>query len=196
VKRFNTVDDYLNGLTHWKPEITRLREVLLTTGLDETIKWGAPCYTYQGKNIVGIGGFKSYFGLWFFQGALLQDKQELLINAQEGRTKAMRQWRMQAMKEIKPAIIKKYVAESIQLVDAGKEIKADRAKPLVVPAELERAFQKHKRARTIFQGFTIGKQREYAEYIADAKQAATKSKRIEKIMPMILDGMGLNDKYK
>ncbi len=196
MKRFKTVEDYLNSLQQWKPEIARLRKILLKTDLQETIKWGSPCYTYQGKNVVGIGGFKSYFGLWFFQGALLPDNQQLLINAQEGRTKALRQWRMQTSKDIKPAIIKAYVSDAVKLVDAGKEIKPNRGKPVVVPVQLEQALKKHKRVHTIFGGLTVGQQREYADYISEAKQEATKTKRIEKILPMILDGVGLNDKYK
>lgn len=196
MNRFKTVDQYINRLELWKPEITRLREILIATGLQETIKWGAPCYTHQGKNVVGVGGFKSYFGLWFFQGALLSDKHKLLINAQEGRTKALRQWRMQTMKEIQPAKIRAYVGEAVKLVEAGKAIKPNRAKPVVIPAELEQAFKRNKRAHAMFKDFTIGKQREYTEYIAEAKQQATKSKRLEKILPMILDGVGLNDRYK
>ena len=196
MKRFKTVDAYMKSLKQWEPEITRLREILLTTDLEETTKWGAPCYTHKDKHVVGIGGFKSYFGLWFFQGALLEDKHKLLVNAQEGRTKAMRQWRMKSSKDIKSRTIKSYVSEAIKLVDAGKQIKPDRAKPVVVPPQLENAFKKHKKAHANFKGFTIGKQREYAEYIASAKRAETKSKRIEKILPMIVEGVGLNDKYK
>lgn len=91
-----------------------------------------PCYTYNGQNVVGIGGFKSYLGLWFFQGALLKDKKHVLINAQEGTTKALRQWRTQSAKEIKPAAIKTYVREAIQLVKDGEKIGSQKKKPLAV----------------------------------------------------------------
>ena len=180
MKRFKTVDEFMKSIDHWKPEITRLRQILLTTSLEETTKWGSPCYTHKGKNVVGIGGFKSYFGLWFFQGALLPDKQNLLVNAQEGRTKAMRQWRMQTMKEIKPTISNLMWPIRSNLLMPARKLKPNRAKPVVVPAELEKAFKKHKRAHTIFKEFTIGKQRDFAEYVSDAKQQATKSKRIDK----------------
>ena len=128
--------------------------------------------------------------------ALLNDDQGALINAQEGKTKALRQWRMSSKKDIKARVIKAYVKEAIALSQSGTEIKADRSKAVVVPPELKRALAKHKRAQSAFRGFTKGKQREFAEYISDAKRAETKQKRLEKILPMIVAGVGLNDKYR
>lgn len=87
MKRAKSVDDYVDQSDQWRDEIRRLREILRSTNLLEEIKWGAPCYTCKGKNVVGLGAFKSYFGLWFHQGALLKDDQKVLINAQEGVTK-------------------------------------------------------------------------------------------------------------
>ena len=111
-----TVDEYLDNAKHWQDELRKVRKILLSTGLTETIKWGGPVYTNaDGKNVVGIGGFKSYFGLWFFEGAALEDKEEVLINAQPGKTKMLRQWRMTSVKEIRPAVIKKYVKEAAAL---------------------------------------------------------------------------------
>jgi uncharacterized protein YdeI (YjbR/CyaY-like superfamily) len=94
MKRANSVDEYIADAGTWKNELKRLREILRSTELKEEVKWGGPCYTCDGKNVVGIAGFKSYFGLWFHQGALLKDPKKVLMNAQEGKTKAMRQWRM------------------------------------------------------------------------------------------------------
>jgi uncharacterized protein YdeI (YjbR/CyaY-like superfamily) len=122
MKRFKTVDEYVASREHWQDEIRRVREILLSTPLTEDVKWGAPCYTFDDKNVVGIGGFKSYFGLWFFHGASLKDPKKVLINAQEGKTKALRQWRMKSAKEIKPAVIRAYVREAIQLVRDGQKI--------------------------------------------------------------------------
>lgn len=156
----------------------------------------APCYTYLGKNVVGIGAFKSYFGLWFFQGTLLPDKNKQLISAQEGKTKALRQWRMTSAADIKPTMIKRYVKEAIAVVDAGREIRADRSQPVIVPAELQRAVRRFKGATAGFRGLSKGLQREYAEHIATAKRADTKQRRIDKILPMIAAGKGLNDKYR
>ena len=98
--------------------------------------------------------------------------------------------------DIKVRAIKSYVKEAMELAAAGKEIKADRSKPVLVPPELQKALTKNKKAHSMFESFGKGKQREFAEYISDAKRAETKQKRLEKILPMILDGVGLNDKYR
>lgn len=197
MKRYRTVDDYFSELKIWKPELEKLREVLLATELEETVKWGMPYYTYQRKNVVGISGFKSYFGLWFTQGALLKDNSNLLINAQDGTTRAMRQWRMTSAKDIKVRTIKAYVKEAIGHIEEGKEIKSKPpSETVVVPPELIAALKGNKAANTSFKKFTPFKQKEFANYIADAKRAETKLKRLEKILPMILDGTGLNDKYR
>jgi len=191
-----TVDDYIERAELWSDELARLRDILRSTGLDETIKWGAPCYTSGGKNIVGIAAFTSYVGLWFHQGAQLSDPEGVLINAQPGTTKAMRQWRFTSAKEIKTRAIKAYVKEAIAIETAGKAIKPDRAKPLVVPAELRDALATNAAAKAGFDALTKGKQREYADHISEAKRDATKLRRIEKILPLIAAGVGLHDKYR
>lgn len=196
MKRHESVDAYVDSLDKWKDEIVRLRQILNSTQLQECVKWGAPAYTYQGKIVIGLAAFKEHFGIWFHQGALLKDKNGVLINSQEGKTKALRQWRMQSAKEIKPAVIKSYVKESIENIEKGAEIKPDRNKPISIPPELAQALKKNKKAQATFAGLTPGKQREYAEYISDAKRLETKQNRIEKILPMIISGVGLNDKYK
>ncbi|MCK5749525.1 MAG: YdeI/OmpD-associated family protein [Oricola sp.] len=191
-----TPDAYFAKESPWREELAAVRKALLATGLDEEIKWGSPFYTLEGKHIVGLTAFKNYFCLWFPQGALLKDDKKVLMNAQEGVTKAQRQWRMTSAKEIKPALIKSYVKEAAALAREGKEIKADRSKPLVVPPELKAALAKDKKAKTAFEVMTKTYQREYADYIAEAKQAATKERRLEKILPMIAAGKGLHDKYR
>ena len=196
MKRSKSVDDYIRDAEQWRPELKRLREILNTTKMKEEVKWGAPCYTHNDKNVVGVGSFKSYFGLWFHQGALLTDDNKVLLNAQEGKTKALRQLRMTSGKEIKAAVIKRYVDEAIEHIDAGHQIKADRRKPIDMPSELQRALRRHKGSLAAFRELRIGLQREYAEYISSAKRNETKRKRIEKILPMISVGAGLNDKYR
>jgi len=196
MQRAKSVEDYIANASHWQDELVRLREILRSTSLTEEIKWGAPCYTWKGKNVVGIGAFKSYYGLWFHQGALLKDDNKVLVNAQEGKTRALRQWRMKSSSEIKPAVIKRYVKEAIGHVDAGREIKADRAKTVEVPDELRKAMRRHKGASAAFRELTPGRQREYSEYVASAKRDDTKQKRINKILPMIVAGVGLNDRYR
>jgi len=196
MKRYKTVDDYIDGSENWQDELRQLRDILNATELTEEVKWGGPCYTYDGKNVVGIGAFKSYLGLWFHQGALLKDDKKVLVNAQEGKTKALRQWRMNSAKEIKPALIRRYVKEAIQLVKDGKSIEPAKKKAVVVPPELRKALQKNKMVQTKFGELTPGRQREYADYIAEARRDTTKQSRIEKILPMIKDGRGLNDRYR
>lgn len=191
-----SADDYYRTAELWADEQRRLRDILQSTGLTETIKWGGPCYTYKGKNVVGVGAFKSYFGLWFHQGALLADKHDVLINAQSGKTRAQRQWRMQAASDVKAAIIRKYVREACEHIDAGREIRPDRRKPLVVPDDLRAALRRRKGATAAFNGMRKGLQREYADYVGDAKRDDTRKRRIEKILPMIIAGKGLNDRYR
>lgn len=191
-----TPDDYFDNLERWSDELRKLRGIATSTELAEEIKWGMPCYTLNGKNIVGMGGFKSYFGLWFHQGALLKDEKGVLMNAQEGKTKAARQWRMQSAADIKPQIIKRYLNEAITLAKAGKEITPSRKKPLIIPPELKAALAKNKNAAAAFEKLTPGLRREYADYITDAKRADTKERRLKKILPMIAKGVGLYDQYK
>ena len=197
MKRFKSVDEFLAGTEQWQEELALLRKILLSCDVEETVKWGAPAYTYRGKNVVGIGAFKSYVGLWFHQGALLTDEAGVLINAQEGVTRAMRQWRFASKKEIKTRLIKQYVKEAIGLVEAGKQIKPVRKKKtVVIPSELKVALGKNKKAKANFAAMTPGCRREYADYIAAAKRDETKERRLKKILPMILAAKGLNDKYR
>lgn len=195
MQKAKSVDDYYAN-TPWHDEIARIRKILLATPLTEELKWGAPCYTFDGQNVVGVASFKSYFGLWFHQGALLRDEANVLINAQKGTTKALRQWRMSSAADIKVGVVKSYVKEAIQLVKDGRKIEPARNKPVVVPPELKTAFNKNAKAAKAFDKLRMGLQREYANYITDAKQSATKTRRIEKILPMIVSGNGLNDKYR
>lgn len=191
-----SVDDYLDQQSLWQVELRRLATILRSTGLDEAIKWGVPVFSYKGKNLVGLSGFQAYFGLWFYQGALLKDPHGVLINAQEGKTRALRQWRMSSAREIKSTWIKKLVAEAIQLQDSGQEIKPRRSRPLVIPPELESALRQDSVAETSFAALSPGCQREYADHIAEAKRAETRQRRLAKILPMIKRQQGLNDRYR
>ena len=196
MQSFKTVDEFISQAKQWKEELMQLREILRETKLTEGIKWGAPIYTYKGKNVVGMAGFKSYVGLWFHQGALLKDPKKKLINAQEGVTKALRQWRMASGKEIDARAIKAYVKEAIGHVEDGKEIKPLPRKKTAIPKELAAALKKNPAAGKAFKLLAPFKQREYSEYIAEAARPETKEKRIGKILPLVQKGMGLNDKYR
>lgn len=194
-----TVDEYIERQDRFGVEVARLRAILLKTGLDEAVKWGAPAYMHKGKNVVGIAAFKEHFALWFFQGALLSDPEGLLGVSEGSSAKAMRQWRMESKKDIKAKAIASYVKEAVTLQEAGKQIKPK--KPVKkgsvdLPPELAAALKKRAKAKKGYDALTPGKQREYANYIAEAKRDATKQSRIEKILPMIEAGVGLHDKYR
>lgn len=196
MKQSKTVDDYVNLAHDWQSELSALRQILLTMALDETIKWGMPCYTYQGKNVVGLGAFKTYFGLWFHQGALLSDSNSVLINAQEGTTRAQRQWRMRSASDIQPALVKSYIEEAIQLVRDNRRIAPRSRSTIPIPNELMRRLSSCSEARKAFESLRPAQKREYSEYIVSARRPDTKQRRIDKILPMILDGQGLNDRYR
>lgn len=196
MKKAATADAYFRDAPNWREELLALRRILLAQGLVEEIKWGSPVYTAGGVNVAGLAGFKSYFGLWFFQGALLKDKDNVLMNAQEGRTKAQRQWRMSSMTDIKPALVAKYVKEAMGLAQRGEAIAKSPSRKLKMPADLDEALGKNKKAAAAFAKLTPGRQREYADYVDEAKLSATREKRILKILPMIAAGGGLNDKYR
>lgn len=196
MKKYDSVDHYMTSIQSFKHEAHLLRQIVLSTGLDECIKWSMPCYTAEGKNIVGLGVFKSYFGLWFFDGAEIDDKHNVLINAQTGKTRAMRQWRMTSADEIKPRIIKSYIKAARQVVADGKTLKPQKSKSLAVPPELQTALDSNNRLAKEFASLRPARQREFAEYIAEAKRIDTKLRRIEKITPMILENIGLHDQYR
>ena len=189
-------EEYAEKHQKWKEQLQQLRELLLSTELEETIKWGAPTYVLNNKNVVGLGAFKNHCALWFFNGALFQQNTELLFNAQEEKTKALRQIRFKENDQLQLSVLKKYVEEAIQLQKAGKEIKPKKNKPLTIPSELKEAFQKDTELKSAFEKFTKGKQREFTEHIANAKREATRISRLQKCIPMINAGIGLNDKYR
>ena len=189
-------DAWFESAESWRTELLTLRDIVLSTGLEESLKWGVPCYTLDGKNVVAIAAFKSYFGLWFFQGAFLEDKRGVLVNAQEGRTKGQRQWRFDGSEPIPARVVKSYVNQAANNAKEGNEIKPQRQTKVDVPPELEAALRAKPKAAKAFAALTPGRQREYAQYVAEAKRDETKAKRIEKILPMIGAGVGLNDKYR
>lgn len=191
-----TADDWFASAAQWRNEVAALRKLALAMGLDEEMKWGMPCYTHAGKNVVGIGSFKSYFGLWFYQGALLEDPDGVLHNAQAGKTKAMRQWRMQAARDARPAAIRRYLQEAIRLAEAGREIPVARSGEFTLPDELAAALKASSKTRSAFEELSPGRQREYASFVAEAKREDTRRRRVDKILPMILRGVGLNDRYR
>ena len=191
-----TVPEYLEAHAEWRSVLDRLRTVVAESELKETVKWGAPCYTFQGKNLIGLAAFKDFVSIWFHQGALLRDECGVLVNAHEGRTKALRQWRIRTEDEIDERLLRSYVEESIENQRQGREIKADRNKPLEIPDELAAVLAENQDLHERFDALSPGKRREFAEHVAEAKREETRKKRLEKILPMILAGQGLHDKYR
>ena len=174
----------------WKAEIAAMQRVLAGFPMKEERKWGKPTYTVDGKNIVILQGFKEYFGLGFFQGALLKDSKKLLV--QLGQVHAGRVMKFTSAKEItaKAATIKAYVREAIAVEKAGLRMKPKRTSDLPVPEELRERFRKDPRAKRAFEALTPGRQRGYLYHFAAAKQSATRTARIDKAMPAIFDGRG------
>jgi uncharacterized protein YdeI (YjbR/CyaY-like superfamily) len=188
---------YIVKQNKWTQELHLLRSFLLELDLKEDIKWGVPAYIYKGKNVLGMSAFKNYFGLWFHQGVFLRDEANVLMNAQDGKTKAMRQWRFNSLEDLDKNMIQSYVLEAMKNVEQGKEIKpVKNKKPLLIPDYLKIAFEKDQQLSSKFEELTLTKKREFTEYISEAKRESTREKRLEKIIPMILAGTGLNDKYR
>jgi len=197
MKKIHSVEEYIETNEHFSDALTILRNIINSTGLNETIKWSAPVYDLSGKNVVGLGAFKNHFGIWFFNGVFLKDEHNLLVNAQEGKTKALRQMRFESINDINKKAVLTYVKEAIDNQKAGKEIKPNRSKKeTVIPQELKAMLNKNATLRKSFNALTPSKQREYCEHITTAKREATKLSRLGKITPMILQGVGLYDKYK
>lgn len=190
-----SVEAYLQKHDKWRKALETLRDVLRKTESQETVKWGLPTYTVNGKNVVGFAAFKEHIALWFHNGALLRDEHNVLVNAQEGKTKALRQWRFTSETEIEKDKVRLYVEEAIANQKQGKEIKPEK-KELVIPQELLLKLQENRSFREKFEALAPYKQREYAGYIEEAKRETTRYARLEKIIPLILEGKGLHDQYR
>jgi len=174
----------------WDAEIAAMRRVLAGVAMKEECKWGKPTYTVDGKNIVIIQGFKDYFALGFFQGALLKDPRKVLV--QLGQVQAGRVMKFTSAKEItaQAATIKAYVREAIAVEKAGLRMKPKKTSDFPVPEELSERFRKDPRFKRAFEALTPGRQRSYLHHFAAAKQSATRTARIEKAMPAIFEGRG------
>ena len=173
----------------WQAEITELQKVLAGFDFREECKWGKPCYTMNGKNVVIIQGFKDYCALGFFQGALLKDPKKLLV--QPGQVQAARVMKFTSAKEIatKVATIKAYVREAVAAEKAGMKVDT-KPRELPAPEELKEKFRKDPRFKRAFKALTPGRQRGYLYHFAGAKQSRTRTARIEKAAPAIFEGRG------
>ena len=174
----------------WEAEIAETRRVLAGLAMKEERKWGNPTYTVDGKNVVILQGFKEYFALGFFQGALLKDPKKVLV--QLGQVQAGRVMKFSSARDItaKAATIKAYVREAIAVEKAGLRVKPRKTSDFPVPEELTARFRRDPRFKRAFEALTPGRQRSYLYHFAAAKQPVTRLARIEKAMPAIFEGRG------
>lgn len=194
-ERNTKIDPYFNKLKNWKEEFELLREIVLDCGLTEEFKWMHPCYTLDGKNIVLIHGFKEYCALLFHKGALLKDPHGILIQQTEN-VQAARQLRFtnaQTIREMQ-LIIQDYIEEAVQNEKAGLQVELKKHDEYTLPEELANKFVEIPDLKTAFEGLTPGRQRAYIMHFSSPKQSKTRESRVEKYIPHILDGKGLNDK--
>ncbi|WP_297692622.1 DUF1801 domain-containing protein [uncultured Eudoraea sp.] len=190
------IEAYYSKTQKFKEGIAQLREIVLKTELVETLKWGSPVYTINNKNVLGILAFKNHFGLWFFNGVFLSDPKGVLVNAQEGKTKSMRHWKFKSERDIDEAVVLSYIEEAIANQKKGFEIKPSPKTEIIIPKLLKDVLLENPGLNEQFNTMAPYKQRDYCGYISEAKQQKTKESRLDKIIPMISKGIGLNDKYK
>lgn len=188
------VDEFLSKAKKWKEEYEKLRNIVLDCELNEDFKWMHPCYTFEGKNIVLIHGFKEYCAVLFHKGALLKDAHGILIQQTEN-VQAARQIRFTNVQEIveMETILKAYIYEAIEVEKAGLKVNFKKNTEFIIPEELQNKFDEIPALKTAFKSLTPGRQRAYILYFSGPKQSKTRESRIEKYMQKILNGKGLND---
>ncbi|MEO8855199.1 MAG: YdeI/OmpD-associated family protein [Ginsengibacter sp.] len=188
------VDWYFEKDTKWQKEFKLLRAIIVDCGLNEELKWGNPCYSFEGNNIVLIHGFKEYCALLFFKGSLLKDEHSILIQ-QTANVQAGRQARFTNIKEITKlkSTLKAYIYEAIEVDKAGLKVPMKKTKEFGMPEEFEKKLSEDNELKRAFQSLTPGRQRGYLLYFSQPKQSKTRESRIEKYEKAILDGKGLND---
>ncbi len=188
------VDWFFEKEEKWRSEVAEMRKIVLDCHLTEDLKWGCPCYTYEKKNIVLIHVFKEYCAFLFFKGALMKDPKKILIQQTEN-VQSARQVRFTNVKEIKALAsdLKKYIFQAVEVEESGEKVELKKTKEFAVPEELTAKFKKDPALEKAFGELTPGRQRAYILHFSQPKQAATRESRIEKCVPLIMEGKGLND---
>jgi uncharacterized protein YdeI (YjbR/CyaY-like superfamily) len=188
------VDSFIERADQWKEEYNKLRAIVLDCGLTEELKWGVPCYTVNGKNVVLIHGFKEYCAVLFVKGALLKDTHRILITQTEN-VQAARHVRFTNMREIEAVepVLKAYIYEAAEAEKDGRKVQFKGTAEFSMPDELQNKLDENPELRSAFEALTPGRQRAYLLYFSQPKQAKTREARIEKCTPQILNGKGLND---
>jgi uncharacterized protein YdeI (YjbR/CyaY-like superfamily) len=188
------VDAILSKAKQWRGEFEKLRTIVMSSPLTEELKWGQPCYAFQGGNVVLIHGFKEYCALLFFKGALLKDADGILVQQTEN-VQAGRQIRFTSLREIArmEPILKAYIREAIEVEKSGKKVELKKTTEFKVAEEFQRRLDADAALRAAFKALTPGRQRAYLLHFAQPKQSKTRAARVEKCTPQILKGKGLND---
>nr|WP_026260782.1 YdeI family protein [Spirosoma luteum] len=188
------VDFYFNKAETWQKELEQLRTIILDCPLTEELKWGVPCYTFQKSNVMLLHAFKNYCAVLFVKGALLHDADGILI-AQTENTQASRQIRFTSVQEIVKLepVLKRYIYEAIEVEKAGLKVEPRKTTEFTVPDEFKHKLADNPSLKSAFDALTPGRQRAYLLHFAAPKQAKTRESRIEKCMPQILNGKGIDD---
>ena len=188
------VDWFFNKNTKWQEAYSELRMIVLDCGLTEELKWGCPCYTFQNNNVVIIHGFKDYCALLFMKGVLMKDVAKILVQ-QTKNVQAARQIRLTGIHEIlkMKATLKSYIKEAISIEKAGLKVELKKTNEYSMPEEFQIVLTDMPELKTAFKKLTPGRQRGYLLYFSAAKQSKTREARIEKYIPQILIGKGLDD---
>jgi len=186
------VDAFVRRAKTWQGEIQTLRSILLGCGLDEDLKWGKPCFMFEGKNLAIIQPFKGQCSLMFFKGALLKDARGLL-RSQGANTQSALRLEFTHTDQIKKTVVESYVKQAIAVEKAGLKVNFKAKRELELPEELTKILGKSPKLSKAFSSLTPGRQRAYVLYFTDAKQSKTRTARIEKLIPRIVSGKGIND---
>lgn len=188
------VDFFFNKASQWQEEYQKLRKIILACGLTEDLKWGCPCYTSEDKNVVLIHGFKEYCAILFPKGALMQDTAGILIQQTEN-VQSARQVRFTSVQEITKLspTLKEYIAEAVKIEKAGLKVDYKKATEYKVPEEFQARLDEDANLKRAFHALTPGRQKGYLFYFSQPKLAKTRQARVEKYIPKILDGKGLDD---
>jgi uncharacterized protein YdeI (YjbR/CyaY-like superfamily) len=191
------VDAYLRKAKKWRPEMEKLRRLLLETPMTEEFKWGKPCYAFNGTNLVVVLALKDYCTLLFCKGALLKDAKKILTRPSEN-TQAARQLRFTGLEKIDEleSVVKAYLREAVAVEKAGLQVTYKKITEHKVPEELQRKLDANARFKAAFKTLTPGRQRAYLLHFSSAKQSQTRESRIEKCTPDILKGIGFNERYR
>ena len=194
MNRTNPKVDFFFRKGKWQEEYEKLRAIILETGLAEELKWGCPCYTFEKTNIVLIHGFKEYCALLFFKGALLKDSNGILVQQTEN-VQSARQIRFTNAQEIRKlkTTLKSYIQEAIEVEKAGLKVNLKKTSEFKMPDEFKDKLSRDANLKKAFNSLTPGRQRAYLLYFSSPRQSKTREARIEKSVPQILKGKGLND---